>query len=1030
MAECFNKKVCRGGLCLYQWGVHNTFFLCGEDRECMSFPESFSLEGLYVFAVISDMEGFFTGCVEMQGQAMGRLRILWVENPEADSFKWRCHGILTTAVNPIIAGQWGFRFYGYYLDLFLESGLKTADEEFLLEGEVGIFQTPRARLPLGHKLTVSLADGVMNFQLISSGTKENLFHLMDAGMIYGRLLSKEGDAEFERGFVDSVANRLLFWKEAMTVNAYLDPRSVADMGLSGEKTGRSQETGFYLPAGAVLPTSFTDCCGRPMDGLVTETTRLVFQKTPEYQYTGMAGEKRTNSRYYLGLAGDMVLIPQGNSSDLLCGLIGTESIQTKEDRIPVCFVPGGRVMTDEEGNLTDLGEASWVEFPENSLYLSQPEGNPLFAYESGGGLNFKPLAQCRIQAGQTAVPLFPWRNAVWNTAADPYPKMLEGILRNRRHNILTGLPHGVNAESGKGTDSKEVVLTASVQGLLVGLSGQGPLASWDFLSLGKGPDGKELRIWGMDDGLRARFQNPSMTELFRSREELTEHTERLDGFQMEIGGWGFQLDPAVWRQGNEGQDDGNTATCMVAKYSSEVSLREILQGEPVFEQSLKACYTETGDPRSEYAAFLKWVDDPLFLGCLFLNCPIDVVSGKERMIPEVRLMLDGISPEDTEALYAHHVLIGKSRLSTEGGLQIEQSPVSAVVEYTGGEAASYSRDQNVGPDAEFTTISFLMAVEQSKVTVLNSVSELVLNRLFGAKCTGNGGSGNSLVVDGALRREEGESFFEYTLRSSASYSLSGMLEKTEISALKLSSSPELSTFYLAGRMFFAYDGECDLFSYGEEPKKEGGALTGLSFTGLEVTLGRGGSAPEFRYGRMLLDPLSSQARAQSLAARFPAEISGFLEEKETDSPVKHGYTLLQSPMRQSPMTAPWYGLRFRIPLGSLGDLSQTGPLDLELLAAWSADGPDGAGCFLGVKLPAALGGEGLDLQGFLKLGFSSVDILTEGDDEQRLHYSLRLNQFTVRALWVTFPPGSNCIHIVADPKGKELGWYAAYLDEG
>jgi hypothetical protein len=128
-------------------------------------------------------------------------------------------------------------------------------------------------------------------------------------------------------------------------------------------------------------------------------------------------------------------------------------------------------------------------------------------------------------------------------------------------------------------------------------------------------------------------------------------------------------------------------------------------------------------------------------------------------------------------------------------------------------------------------------------------------------------------------------------------------------------------------------------------------------------------------------------------------------------------------LQQTKISAPWFGVRFRVPLGSLGDLSDSGVLDIHILTAWSEGKPPGP--FIGAMLPDALLGGGIDVQGLIKLGFDTISLTAEQRQGQT-RFRLSLNQFTARLLWVCFPPGKNQIIIEADDSGKKLGWFAYY----
>jgi hypothetical protein len=133
------------------------------------------------------------------------------------------------------------------------------------------------------------------------------------------------------------------------------------------------------------------------------------------------------------------------------------------------------------------------------------------------------------------------------------------------------------------------------------------------------------------------------------------------------------------------------------------------------------------------------------------------------------------------------------------------------------------------------------------------------------------------------------------------------------------------------------------------------------------------------------------------------------------------------------MAAPWYGLRYAIDLGSLGALAGSLPISVDILAAWTpATDSDDPAVFVGIKLPGTKDtfGVSLPLQGILKLGFRSMDFLV--DDGPPRSYTMRLRNFALSALGLSFPPGKNDLYLFANPNqssATKVGWYAAYASE-
>ena len=138
-------------------------------------------------------------------------------------------------------------------------------------------------------------------------------------------------------------------------------------------------------------------------------------------------------------------------------------------------------------------------------------------------------------------------------------------------------------------------------------------------------------------------------------------------------------------------------------------------------------------------------------------------------------------------------------------------------------------------------------------------------------------------------------------------------------------------------------------------------------------------------------------------------------------------------MQQGKLTQPWYGLVYEVDLGTLGALAGSVGLTVRLLAAWSpANNPEGrTAIYFGVALPGVekMLGVTLPLQGILDIGFRTIQFTTYNDDEGRRQYLMRLRDFGLHVLGLSFPPGHNDITVFGNPdqtSNTKLGWYAAY----
>jgi hypothetical protein len=463
---------------------------------------------------------------------------------------------------------------------------------------------------------------------------------------------------------------------------------------------------------------------------------------------------------------------------------------------------------------------------------------------------------------------------------------------------------------------------------------------------------------------------------------------------------------------------------MIVKYRTDSSIAELAEnaGDTIINSSIASCNDEAGNPREEFANFLKCVNDKEFQGVLFLNPKVEV--DKEGIIPEVKLLVDSIG-DDSQHIFAHHLILPRNKIALKNEqIIIEEPKFSSVIDYKNKEHLALDRSITHFPDADFKTVSFVANIVDSQLSALDSVSELLINKLFGEIPTKTSEGGNCLIIDGQLLFQDNHSIFKYTLRNDGIYNLEGKLKHVSVSSISVTSvtsnDEPIPRIALTGKLYFDKQNDGDLFCYGLSDKDGTFSSSGLAYSGLIINKNADTQSYSIIYDNVFFDSISSLPRENSMALRFPYFLQGL--KFSAQSPQDLGYTVITSPEKQSPLLPEWFGLVWMVPLGSLGDLSDNETLNIEILTAWSPVN----GCLIGVKLPFI--GGGFNVQGFLKLGFKAIEVVAK-PVVKSVDYSMILTQFAVSLLSLTFPPGNNRIHINASPDGKKLGWFASYYDE-
>jgi hypothetical protein len=216
----------------------------------------------------------------------------------------------------------------------------------------------------------------------------------------------------------------------------------------------------------------------------------------------------------------------------------------------------------------------------------------------------------------------------------------------------------------------------------------------------------------------------------------------------------------------------------------------------------------------------------------------------------------------------------------------------------------------------------------------------------------------------------------------------------------------------------------------------------LAFNAASIDMDSPINAPDERVFRFNLDeisfdPAASQARATSFFQRFPLQVVGLISGAAGQPPKQQGYLPLATPLTQPGLSGPWFGLLFRVDLGTLGALSSAPALTAVVLAAWSPAGAQHQ-VNIGLKLPGVQSARSLlPIEGVLDLGFSAIDLTANGATASPPDpaYVLRFRNFYLRFLGWKFPPGQNTIALFGNPDAASqsiatdrgaLGWYAAY----
>lgn len=737
--------------------------------------------------------------------------------------------------------------------------------------------------------------------------------------------------------------------------------------------------------------------------------------------------------------GDMAVFGAGNAA-YIPGTIaeGTSPLRTAATTAYMTLVPG---------STTSSG----------LLYYAQPLQAPLFKAASHLGaafLDFHTMPAGRLpaaQAGDPTAQCFPAGAYRWLAAGDiALARSIEAaVLAPARRQAIGGLHPPVEANPPTGpVDPATPSLAVTPQGLIAQLSADG--LAWTgvrFAQLAGGA--QDLVFTPVKECFARALQSNQLFFVVADIEEFNRQSGvGPDGLDCVLDDWTFHLAPAEWRRGKD-----DNPTLMLFKYCNRrlteladdtsawgwtEAAGDVAKTRQQLQDILRSAGERAADPKAlpsdPYLIFHNDVaNNPMWNGVLFFNAPVDL----GQMPPDLKFLAAGIDPK---RFYAHHI-----------GFSV--TPVAAGTDtITSGQTAAfalidYEDPQDLAPGSTtpfgFKTLQLKIRFANARIADFAAQCQLMVNTLFGAPLTKQDPSrGNNLLMDGSCQRVAGVPSYSFVLsgenlfNAQNSAMVSAQVRSVRIDTVTAPDGDDVtSSFTLQGNLRFRELPAFDMLCYGADGQGEDGYLR---FTGLSIRMRFKLSEPTAQTftgfeSATTLDPINSKPRARSLAANFPVKVSGIeiapaaIGDKGL-TPEQLGFVSIACPLEQTPMTAPWYGLRYTLDLGSLGALSGSVGLSMTVLAAWSTGAGGDPPVYLGLRLASFVPGAGsLPLQGVLKLGFRGFEFITYPAGTT-LGYQLWMRRFALSVLCWSFPPGNADLVLFGAPgnPGGSLGWYAAY----
>jgi hypothetical protein len=216
--------------------------------------------------------------------------------------------------------------------------------------------------------------------------------------------------------------------------------------------------------------------------------------------------------------------------------------------------------------------------------------------------------------------------------------------------------------------------------------------------------------------------------------------------------------------------------------------------------------------------------------------------------------------------------------------------------------------------------------------------------------------------------------------------------------------------------------------------------SGLAFSNFVLDLSSPNATPNVQTFQMNLSDLAydlnaSSPRPGSLFLGFGPQLKSFVTAGANQTPANVGFLAVDSDLDLAMLTAPWYGVVYRMTLGGPGALASAAGFDSDLLLAWSPSSVAGdkeAAVFLGLSLPGATpGAKQFSLEGVFQVSTGSITLIRQEIEGGGMGFCLRLDDVGVKIFGIAkLPPDATIqFFLFGDPSSTgSLGWYAAYVD--
>lgn len=895
--------------------------------------------------------------------------------------------------------------------LSIHKGSKIIEYEDRTEIQGGYTYSRDGYAYQGDGLTIS-SEGVISYTI-----KINFMSELDLGMYFSIASYKEN---IKREIIQNLYSPLFILKDQLSGFVRFYPDELMENTISFPETGE-------------LETCLT--------GIYGETITLKLDKDFVFAMACKGDINGYPIMYYAPSGTAFV----SEDVKLMPGLSGSEYISLKKDD-KIIFCPLEKAYFDSK-KIQASPTVSYLQMP-STHYYTQPQLSNYFHMENNKICSFMELEGMNME--NAVIPVFPYNGGSYdNTSANEFENTCLAPLRHNRINEAnmtarefckmdcSEIKYGITRQGMKAAvfgEKVQWIRIASPDGSDPGLAFteikqaflMALLSRSLFLPLKKLGDYGSTPYTITEERLSAAAQKGYKdTKLLESLKGMTylnkgEFTAALiskgagvedviyevcDSFLLNVAGWSFKLSPSLWEENNSlylTKLDGNQSIADLAKTPEKWSLN--YRQEDAVSIQRQIIELENQNKRIQDPMLDTILHKKEWCGTVFFSVAIDFV-----LIPEeIRFLINGIQKEKFSALYVAFPSAGLD----DGA----KSPADCLIYYESPQHLSYQDEREFG----FKVNSLKLIIEKNTVKAFDAGVELLINRFFGARCTGyDSDAGNNILFNGSYQEDDMGSHYSFVMSTPRSYYIeNSVFDKLIVSEAVLQTGSESWQFTLGGNVSLIQYPDMDIFSYELLP-----------FKGFSISMKQEGEDYSFSFLTESFSVCqdSGKVRTDSLVAAFPFKAAGLIKvsgkgiEEYGFTPIKVKHSSDKESFGKD-----WYGIVWDMDTGNLGGLAGASGLTLKILTSWNqgweCEVQNTSSDILPIMVGVSIGTGGqtndwnLPLQGVLSLGFDAIELHYNTD------FYFRFRNFAVYVLGKRFPDTNNDMYLISDGKGN-VGWY-------